>query len=358
MPFRQGGIGTLARERKTTPSLRSNIVLCDFGRTRLKFALATDNLDVDASITIFPTDTLNEEAHPLKFAIREYMRQRDIQPSNAHVMLSVPSFIIDPNIEVTMMDSRWKFKIDELEAELGVCSLDTFNDMMALSYGAPATTQSRRFLKSGVPLDGYPILIVSLRSGVGACGLFLVDMKNKNTWVPIQSEGGHLEIAPQTEAEKNILARIEKKLARPPTAQDVLSGNGVMALYQAICAINDDEPDDALEARLLLQRAEASEADSEHARTTIQVWCNLLGSFLRNLTLAYGAHGGVLLAGPVASSFLQKGQDLHRQIMSERFLAGGPTPYYLARIPIYMLTDPSIYLKGLARIIPSNFQGE
>jgi glucokinase len=346
----------LKQERNTTASLKSNIVLCDFGRTRLKLAIATDDLDDENCITVVPTESLNKVAHPLKFAISRYMKQRHIRPSDAHIMLSVPSFIIDPNIEVTMMDSRWKFRIDELETGLRVRSLDAFNDMMALSYGAPATTQSRRFLKSGVPLKGYPILVISLRSGVGACGLFLADMKNENTWVPIQSEGGHLEIAPQTDDEKDILDRIRHKLTRPPTAQDVLSGHGVMAIYRAICARNSHAPDTELEARALLERAESSAADNLFARATIQMWCSLLGSFIRNLTLAYGAHGGVLLAGPVASSFLQKGQDQNRQIMSERFLAGGPTPYYLASIPIYMLTDPSIYLKGLARIIPSNFQ--
>lgn len=336
----------------------SKIVLCDFGRTRLKFAIAADDLNDQTKIVVVPTDSLNDQAHPLEFAFKEFMTKRGVNPRDAHVMLSVPTFVIDPSIEITMMDSRWKFKIDELKAKLGVRTLDVLNDMMALSYGAPATIQSRRFLKSGIPLDGYPILIVSLRSGVGASGLFLVDMKNDNTWVPIQSEGGHLEIAPQTDDEKDVLDRIGKKLTRPPTAQDVLSGHGVMAIYKAICARNKVDPDEALEARLLLERAEASEPDSQWARATIQMWCSLLGSFLRNMTLAYGAHGGVLLAGPVASSYLQKGQDQHRQIMSERFLAGGPTPYYLARIPIFMLTDPSIYLKGLARIKPSNFLGE
>jgi glucokinase len=336
----------------------SKIVLCDFGRTRLKFSVASDDLNDDTKIVVVPTDSLNKHAHPLEFAIKDFMRQRGMKPKDSHVMLSVPSFVIDPSIEITMMDASWQFKIDELKAKLGVRTLDVLNDMMALSYGAPATIQTRLILKSGIPLDGYPILVVSVRSGVGVSGLFLVDMKNQNTWVPIQSEGGHLEIAPQTKEEAIILEQVERKILRPLTAQDVLSGHGVMAIYKAICAINSAEPDGTLEARTLLDKSESDSRDSVWAKVAIETWCNLLGSFIRNLTLAYGAHGGVLLAGPLPSSYLQKGQDQNRSLLSRRFLAGGPTPNYLARIPISLLTDPSIYLKGLARIIPSSFQDE
>ena len=59
-------------------------------------------------------------------------------------------------------------------------------------------------------------------------------------WLPIAGEGGHSDFAPNTSLEFEILTILTKKFGHV-AVERILSGPGIMNLYEALCQINSKE---------------------------------------------------------------------------------------------------------------------
>jgi len=79
----------------------------------------------------------------------------------------------------------------------------------------------------------------------------------------------------------------------------------------------------------------------------------MFGSITRDLTLAYKATGGIYLTGSVA---LALGEYLvHETSFLERFIHNGaPHDFWLQHVPIYLVTDPHVAVKGALSLATQN----
>jgi glucokinase len=71
----------------------------------------------------------------------------------------------------------------------------------------------------------------------------------------------------------------------------------------------------------------------------------ILGAAAGNFALTFGARGGVYIAGGIAPRYIDI---LRRSDFRARFLAKGRFADYLAEIPTFIITHPSIGLVGAA----------
>jgi glucokinase len=336
---------------KTT---KTNRIICDLGRTRVRLALNPSEHLLGDSVIEWATDDFDNSPTPIIDIFKKFIALKNIEPKQSTIMMSVPTHIVSDHIRFFGKLKSWHFSIDATYAALGVRAFRVTNDMVALGFATPLfqITAQYQLIGQGVAIRGAPILIVGIRSGVGATCMVLTNKSGSDgIWLPLQSEGGHIELAPRNQMEADLLAAIAGNLDRTPTVSDVLSAEGTILLYKHIAEQTKGVvPDHKLKPIGLKSRSLAGLQDSEVAAKTIEVWCGFLGSYAKNLALAFGAHGGIYIAGPVPIDLLGGEQTEHHSFFRDRFTNGGPGGTYLSNIPTALITHKNPYLLGLGRI--------
>ena len=294
---------------------------------------------------------------PIVDLIRRFCEHRDLPVEGAHVLLSVPTSVLSDDVKFEGVLEKWSFAISKAQASLKLKSLDVMNDMVALGFAIPELRGDYRLIGTGVPINNFPICAVAVRSEVGALAMVLANPESaKARWIPVQSEAGFIELAPKTEIERQVLDALYSGESLAKTASDILSANGVMSIYQILASKNNVAPIINFDIEKIVERAKASDNEGMVAKQTIELWCSFFGNFVRSLCLAFGSQGGAYIAGRLPNEFLAPQQIHYQSIFRSRFSESGPTKSYLSDIPTALITHSNPYLKGLARIVPSNFQ--
>jgi glucokinase len=129
------------------------------------------------------------------------------------------------------------------------------------------------------------------------------------------------------------------------SAERVLSGHGLEALYRAIASIDAR----TVPARNAAEITEAAlNGDCAASRAAVDTFCAILGDVAGNFALGFGAQGGVFLAGGIITHLRDH---LPHSRFRERFDAKGRMRRYVEAIPAYLILreDPSfIGLRALA----------
>ena len=152
------------------------------------------------------------------------------------------------------------------------------------------------------------------------------------------TEGGHMGFAPTDEVEVQIWRILVRRFTRV-SIERVLSGPGLVNLYGALCEIADTPPVHAAPAEVLA----ASGAGEPLAAAALERFCSILGAVAGDLALAYGAAGGVFLAGGIAPRLLAP---LNAGGFRAAFERKGRLAGYLAAIPTQVVTHPFLALIG------------
>jgi glucokinase len=124
--------------------------------------------------------------------------------------------------------------------------------------------------------------------------------------------------------------------------EKVLSGPGLLNLHRALAQVSDrqasfDAPEDISRAALEDGHADALE--------TLNLFCEMLGSAAGNFALAYGARGGVYLAGGI----LPKIRDfLIESRFMDRFIGKGDMRPFLEAIPVNLIEHGQLGVIGAA----------
>ena len=88
-------------------------------------------------------------------------------------------------------------------------------------------------IKAGIYQPDRLRLVIGPGTGLGVCGL----IRSSEGWIPVSTQGGHSDLAPTTSLEIEILTLLQKKFGRV-AVERVLSGPGIVNLYEALCEIN------------------------------------------------------------------------------------------------------------------------
>jgi glucokinase len=124
----------------------------------------------------------------------------------------------------------------------------------------------------------------------------------------------------------------------------VLSGDGLVNLYEAIAAI-DHLPGARSSAASITKGA--TDGDCPICREALDLFCATLGSIAGNVALTYGAKGGVFIAGGIAPRIVEY---LKNSRFRERFESKGRYQSYLAGIATSVIVRPEPAFLGLQRV--------
>jgi glucokinase len=169
-------------------------------------------------------------------------------------------------------------------------------------------------------------------------------MPLEHAWRVLPSEGGHGDLAATDPLEAELVSTLgARSNGAPVTWESVLSGPGLVNLYNAMC----DVWGCAATHRQAVQISRAAVADDDPvSHQTLDVFCRLLGGAAANLALTLCAEGGVYLAGgivPQLVDFIAASRFRHR------FDDRGPMSDYAKRIATVAILEPQVGLLGAAR---------
>lgn len=307
-------------------------LIADIGATNARFAVVQGGEISDIQVLAcadYPT---------LAAAARHYLARTDAQPDREAVAVAAP---LDGSDRVAMMNHSWAFSVRDTAKEIGVKELQVMNDFTALAYAVPFLDQKDYYqVGKGQAQKNMPIGIIGPGTGLGVAGVIFVDGQP----VPLTTEGGHVTMPASTAREYALFEWLKKDKYRHISAERVISGKGLVNIYQAICGVDqltlpEKTPAEVTEAALQKKCRACMEA--------LDLFCHFLGVVAGNLALTYGAFGGIYIAGGIV---LQLGDYFPASRFRESFLAKGRYHDYLNRIPTFVITHPYPGLEGLKNI--------
>jgi len=187
------------------------------------------------------------------------------------------------------------------------------------------------------PAASGPALVMGPGTGLGSAVLLPGHPRAQ----VLATEAGQVSLAPGNEREIEILRLFRRERAHV-SFEDALSGPGLLKLYGALCELRGSP------SRLLTpaEVTAAALAGSDGAAVeALEVFCGLLGSFVGDLVLLYGARGGVYLAGgilPQIQPFLLSSS------FAERYFNKGVMRAYLQQVPVRLIEHGQLGVIGAA----------
>lgn len=322
--------GTIAQAAATgTPAAARTALVGDIGGTNARFALI--GAGRPESRRVYQCADFAEA----QLAIDAYLAEIRPVPRPHSISLAVAGPVFDGSI--TFTNNGWRISERALLAS-GFERARLVNDFAALAIAISNVTPEE-LIGLGGPRDALPgatTVVLGPGTGFGVAAL----VRDRGLQAVSTTEGGHIAFAPCDDEEMEVLRVMRRQFARV-SVERILSGPGLASLHQAL-AVVDGRMQEPLEAAEITRRARAG--DESCLRTTKR-FCAILGSVAGDYALAYGARGGVCIAGGVAEKMadLIAASDFRR-----RFEDKGRFTGYAQAIPTWLLNSTDAALIGAA----------
>ena len=324
---------------KVTPTA---LLVADIGGTHARFALAAPGDGVRpvlGSIREFEV----AQFRSLPDAITNYLEflQHTGASRPTQLALGVASAVTGEQIELT--NHSWSFSLAQLRRDFGFEKVEAINDCAAMALSIPhlqgfeLEAIGSTVAQLAAPKSDRRTAAIGVGTGLGVCGLMLRD----GCADVVESEAGHINFAPGSEAEADILRLLWSRHPRV-SAERLLSGAGLQNLYSAVCAIAHSHSPAAMDSPRAIIASAESGADAE-CRRAVELFCAILGSFAGDVALIYGAWVGIYLGGSIPLALLAW---IQRGSFRERFEDKGRFGERMRAVPTLAILHPQPGLLG------------
>jgi glucokinase len=265
------------------------LLVADIGGTNSRFGL----LDADASprpdqILAMPNDRIAA----FEDAVAAYLDATPERPREA--VLAVAGPVLGRSVRLT--NRGWTIDADGLAARFGFERVRLVNDFVAQAASLPELrSEDMVSIGAAIPRDRLAKAAVGPGTGLGVAALLPVGA----SWLPVPSEGGHIELAATNPREVGAIEIIRRRFGRV-SAEHALSGPGLGRLHAALAEIDGV----AGETRAPREITAGAMAGEPRAIQTVSAFLRLLARFAGDVALMFGAGGGVYLCGGVAPKLL------------------------------------------------------
>jgi glucokinase len=309
-------------------------LVADIGGTNIRLAI-TKNNNITDIITYQCADFPS-----LIDVIRHYIEERQLTDASINACLAIACPTDDDLISMTNLP--WQFSQKELKKALKLNDLILINDYTAIAMAIPMLNDQQKVkIGGGEAIARKPIAVCGPGTGLGVANLIPVD----NNWHCLSGEGGHTDFAPVDELDIKILQYLKKSKKRVSYEQ-LLSGYGLVQIYQALLDINKDETttySSQLAAKDI--STQALDGNCRLCQQALTQFCKVLGSFAGNLALTTASLGGVYIAGGIVPRFIEYVQNSE---FRTRFETKGRMSHLNQQTPTYVITESQPGLIGAA----------
>lgn len=243
---------------------------------------------------------------------------------------------------VALTNNPWRFSVEATRQDLGLAQLAVVNDFVANALAVPLLTAADKVqVGGGAAVPDMPMAVIGPGTGLGVA---LLVPAGEGRVVPVATEGGHVTMPATDDREAAVLERLSRRFDHV-SAERVVSGAGIVNVYQALCGLEDVEPATGDPAEI---GRRALDGEDGLCLRTLHLVFGMLGTVAGNLALSSGALGGVTLMGGIVPRYL----DLFRvSPFREKFEAKGRFRAYLRNVPVHVVTHPYPAFVGLAGLV-------
>ncbi|MCU4677366.1 glucokinase [Catenovulum sp. 2E275] len=311
-------------------------LVADIGGTNMRIAIA-DGINAISNIRKYQ---VTDYASPVE-TIEAYIKETGIERPT-HVCLAIACPVNGD--QITMTNHSWSFSIEQSQKQLGVEALFVINDFTAIALSVPFLTNEQKIQLGGESAEvNKPIAVYGAGTGLGVAHV----IAHEGKWIALGGEGGHVDFAPNNQQEAEVLSFLAKEFGHV-SAERLMSGQGIANIYRALAAINN-AAEKELEPSEITSRALANSCSV--CKDTLDMFCNLMGSFGGNLALTLLTQGGVFIAGGIVPRFIEY---FVNSGFRQRFEAKGRFEPINKKIPVYIVTEEQPGLLGAAAYLAQN----
>jgi glucokinase len=311
------------------------ILLADIGGTYARFAVLSGNL-------LGSVRSLDVATHPqIDDAVRHFLADEQNGSSVDEAIFAVAGPVEGDRCALT--NSSWVAEVGALRREFGFDAARLVNDHEAAVWSLPHLGPSDTLLigpEAGV--HGAPMALLGPGTGLGmACSV-----PGSAGGTVVVSEGGHMSLAATTDREATLIGLLRRQFGHV-SAERVLSGPGLVNVYQAIASI--DSINAPPRTPIEVTRA-ALDQTCATCQKALETFASFLGSVAGDVALLFGARGGVFIGGGVVPHIARW---LTSTDFRERFEAKGRFQPYLAKIPVRIILRRDVAFLGLTALARS-----
>lgn len=318
-------------------------LVADVGGTNARFGLLRGARGAPEFERTLPT----ADYPGIDAAIEDYLRQVDAgRPVEAAVAIANPV----TGDTIKMSNCPWTFSIQAMRTRLGLERLLVLNDFTALAMSLPVIPGGQlQQLGGGTPVQGTPLALIGPGTGLGVSALIPVE----GGWIPLSSEGGHVSVSCSCAREASIVDMVRHTWPHV-SAERLLSGMGLVNLYQAIARLARAEPEQLTAVQVGERGMAGGDAFCGEA---LEVFCAMLGAAAGNLVLTLGARGGLYIGGGIVPRL---GEYFAGSQFRHCFEDKGRLSPYVAGVPAYLIRAVNPALLGAAMalgVVPEHADG-
>jgi len=316
------------------------ILAADIGGTHARFLLArgtAGRLDVIDEATLQVAEHVTVEAAASAFLSRTHAHAID------RACLAVAGPIERRTARLT--NAPWRIDADAIAAHLRIPHVELCNDFEAAAFGLDSVPETARVVLQppathiASEQGSERRLLIGAGTGLGVA--YLIGAASDRRIVA--GEGGHVAFAPADDEQQALLAWLRPSLGRV-SAEHALSGAGLVRLFAFAWRHRGALPDDVQRegAAAVARRHAQGEAEAVHA---VRLFTSIFGAVAGDHALSVLALGGVYIGGGLAPRFVDAFAD---GSFLEAFRAKGPHARLMELMPVYLLCDDRLGLRGAA----------
>lgn len=248
--------------------------------------------------------------------------------------------------EVTVTNLPWRMNSAELAGEFSIPKVKLINDFSAVALSVDILPlDDMVVLQAGKPYAERTRVALGAGTGMGVAWLTW----QGDRYVPISSEGGHMDFAPADALQDRLLLHLRKRFGHV-SVERILSGPGLTNIFNFLQA---DLGDDAELIQVRLEEDGAAQVSDlafnrRHpiAAKAMDLFVEIYGAYAGNLALAGLCRGGVYVAGGIAPKIIGK---LKEGAFMKAFCDKGRFSSLMEEIPVHVVMNPKAGLLGASQ---------
>lgn len=264
----------------------------------------------------------------------------------------------------------WIVDGNTIHQDLHIPKVQLLNDFVANGYGLLTLSEKDIVTVQGgkpAPMGAAPIALVGVGTGLGKCYL---SPTPGGVMKVFPTEGGHVEFAPRTALEIELLGFLQNRLQAANGFADhnasdslprvsverVVSGKGLENIYEFLREKYPEEVDSAMDAQYNKSTEKGRLIGHEKYnyklfKQSLEIMFAVFGGDTGNVALSYLPHGGVYIAPGIAPKNLEFITNQESQFLP-RFLDKGRMSSIMSDFPIHVVVKEELGLRG-AHVVAS-----
>ncbi len=317
----------------------SYTLISDIGGTNIRISLKGEGISYEDFVQSYKCKDFKN----IEYALLKYLETIDQKyfPSSALLAVAAP---VSSNY-VEFANNHWRFFIDELEQKTGIKNIKVINDFEAQAYCLEFLTKNDVCLlkKATHNKQNGRKLILGPGTGLGVSLL----VENEGKWNVLSTEAGHIIIGTNSKLEQDILNILYETYGKESFAELVISGYGIVNIYQSLCKLNNINFNKNYNARKIVELALQSANKNCMHNKAVEIFFSFFGSFISSMAVAFLPYNGIYITGGIIPKLINQIQEsVFVTKYQERALQG--VLEIIESIDIYVITKENPALLGLA----------